>query len=164
MPESCRICGLPTAPAARMVSTRASAYRRSLPRRYATPVTRLPSMRSHCTVASVRTSRFGRFIAGRRKAFAADTRTPRRWLTSKRPLPSLSPRLKSSVGGMPHSSAAAWNASRISHESRCCSTRHSPPAPCQTDAPRQWSSDLRNTGSTLSQPHDGSPVSLAHSS
>jgi hypothetical protein len=164
MPESCSSCVLPIAPAASTVSMRASAKRRSPPRMNSTPLARLPSRRSRATCASVTTVRFFRRAMGWRNAFAAFSRTPRRWLTSNLPAPSLSPRLKSSVAGIPLSTIAARNELRISHCNRCCSTRHSPPAPCASSAPRQWSSLFLNTGSTLSHAQPPSPASRAHSS
>jgi hypothetical protein len=55
----------------------------------------------------------GRAAAGRRNAFDAFQRTPFLWFTSKRDTPLLSPRLKSSVQGMPDSIAASRKASMI---------------------------------------------------
>src|SRR6266853_1344060 len=107
MPESCRICGEPIAPAARMVSMRAPAKDSSFPRKNSTPAALRPSMRSRRTCACVITVRFGRRIAGRRNAFDAFQRTPRFWFTSNRPEPSLSPRLKSGIFGMPASAIAS---------------------------------------------------------
>src|SRR5690606_12454927 len=52
------------------------------------------------TFVRLATLRLGRPRIGRRKALAAFQRTPRRWFTSKYPQPKLSPRLKSSVGGI----------------------------------------------------------------
>jgi hypothetical protein len=106
----------------------------------------------------------GRAIAGLRNAFAALMRTPFFWFTSKRDTPSLSPRLKSSTFGIPDSAAASANASRMSHRSLGVSTRHSPPCPCFSSAPRHESSDLMNTGSTLRHAQPPSPVTCAHSS
>jgi hypothetical protein len=103
-------------------------------------------------------------MTGLRKPFDALQRTPRRWFTSKNPAPWLSPRLKSSVGGTPAWTIASRYASRISHDRRCRSTRHSPPAPCIASAPWWKSSERLKTGSTLSHDHDGSFASRAHSS
>ena len=64
-------------------------------------------------------------------------RTPLLWFTSKRDTPALSPRLKSSVHGKPDSIAASRKASMICQRARGVSTRHSPPAPCFSSAPRQ---------------------------
>jgi hypothetical protein len=164
MPESWRICGEPIAPAARIVSTRASANTSSPPRRSSTPVARFPSSRIRLTCTSVMTVMFGRLIAGLRKPFAALQRTPRRWFTSKNAAPSLSPPLKSSTFGMPACAIASRKASSTSHESRCRSTRHSPPAACISLAPPWWSSERLNTGNTLDHDHAASPAIRAHSS
>ena len=93
IPEHCMICGEPMAPAVSTVSIRAEANCDSPPRENSTPTTRLPSIRRRLTSACVTTFRLGRFITGRRNALVAFQRTPRFWLTSKKPLPSLSPRL-----------------------------------------------------------------------
>ena len=79
------------------------------------------------TSACVMTVRFGRDNAGRRKALVACQRTPRFWFIWKKALPKLSPRLNSRIFGMPHSSAASRQASRISQRRRESSTRSSPP-------------------------------------
>ena len=164
MPESCRICGLPMAPALKMTSRRASALCMLLPREYSTPVTVRPSSFSRCVNAPVITVRLGRFMAGRRKALAPLQRTPSFCVTSKRDTPSLSPRLKSSMRGTPFSTAASRKASMISHCTRGVSTRRLPPSPCFSSAPRQLSSISMKVGNTLAHDQPESPVSMAHSS
>ena len=166
MPESCKICGLPIAPADKMVSRRASANdtsRLRLSRLYSTPSTRLPARRSLCTSAPVITVRLGRSMAGRKKPFAALQRIPSFCVTSNRDTPSLSPRLKSSVSGTPFSTAASRNASRISQLVRGVSTCSSPPSPCFSSGPRQLSSTCIKVGSTFCQDQPESPVNCAHS-
>ena len=119
MPESCRICGLPIAPADSIVSRRASAI---LPRSLAADRTPRPARAGLRAAASSRARRSARsdWAASSR---AAETLSPRssarRCAGSLRSATrrSLSPRLKSSVHGMPASSAASRNASRMSHRS-----------------------------------------------
>ena len=79
------------------------------------------------------------------------------------PTPSLSPRLKSSIFGMPASPAASRNASRISHRSPGVDAPLAARA-VLSSAPRQWSSDFMKTGSTFAHDQPESPVSCAHSS
>ena len=67
-----------------------------------------------------------------KRATGVELRSPRRWLTWKYALPKLSPRLNSVIFGMPHSSAASRQASRISQLTRRSSTRSSPPTPCSS--------------------------------
>ncbi len=92
MPDSCRICGEPTAPADSSTSPRQrTCTGASVPTRSSTPrATSLSfepagasSSSSRVTCAPVSSCRFARFSAGRRKPLAAFQRTPRRWLTSK---------------------------------------------------------------------------------
>ena len=113
-PESCRSFGLFPAPALSTTPRRAATR---APSTISTPVQASPSARrsmtSRATSVPVRTARFPRPRAGRRNALAAFQRIPARWFTSKYPTPSLSPSLKSARGGIPASSQAAANASRI---------------------------------------------------
>ena len=84
MPESCRICGEPMAPAARMTSRRASS--RS-PVTSSIPVARGPASPASTairrTCAPVRTARLGRCMTGRRYAFVPLQRRPARWFIWK---------------------------------------------------------------------------------
>jgi hypothetical protein len=73
--------------------------------------------------------RFERARTGRRNAFVALQRTPLFWFIWKYAQPLLSPVLNTRIGAMPHSAAAARQASRISQRTRGSSTRTGPPAP-----------------------------------
>ena len=82
-PDSSRIFGEPTAPAARITSPAARARWRSPPRRNRTPVARPPSKTARSTSTPVSSRRLGRFSTGLRKPRAALQRRPRFWLTWK---------------------------------------------------------------------------------
>ena len=172
-PESWSSFGELIAPAASTTDRRAasgSATPRSTTPRQASPASPASST-SRSTSAPVRTTRFARPAAGRRKARAAFQRQPPFWFTSKKPTPSLSPSLKSSRRGMPACSQAATKASSTSQCSRCFSTRHSPPPPWKratAGSPpasiRQWPSWAMKSGSAFSHDHSSSPVSSAQAS
>ena len=133
IPDNCSNCGELIAPDARIVSHEASAKYVSLLRINSIPTACcLPSISLKrifvaCTLVS--TVKFGLDITCRKNPLDAFHRTPVRWLTWKRAEPKLSPPLKSNTLGIPHCVAASRHALRISHSSRCSSTRHSPPAP-----------------------------------
>jgi hypothetical protein len=76
MPEHCRICGEPMAPAERITSARAVAWRVWPPWTNSTPVARLPSNNTRVVCARVSTFRFGRLRAGLRKPLAVLQRRP----------------------------------------------------------------------------------------
>ena len=76
MPDSCSSCGELTEPPLTITSRPASAVRVPAPVAYSTPVARRPSKRMRVASAPVSTRTFGRAIAGRRKARAADMRRP----------------------------------------------------------------------------------------
>jgi hypothetical protein len=81
MPDSCRICGEPIAPAASRVSRRAVAVKRVPPPVNCTPRQSLPLFRrfdqQRSTWQPVMMVRFGRCAAGFRKALAVFRRMPR---------------------------------------------------------------------------------------
>ena len=85
MPESCRICGEPMAPAARIDLARAHRAVAAPPSwRNTTPAARPPSSTSRSTMrAGHRAAGWGGCRTGCRKALDAFQRTPRFWLTSK---------------------------------------------------------------------------------
>ena len=70
-----------------------------------------------------------------RRLLAVFQRHPLFWLTSKKPVPSLSPVLKSSRGMIPSSAAPFCTARSTSQVSRWRTTFHSPPAPWNADLP-----------------------------
>ena len=88
MPESCRICGEPIAPAASTTSRAARTCCRPAPsrprRRCSAGGRRAPARTAAASPARRSTpSGWRGRAAGRRKAFAVFQRQPRRWLTSK---------------------------------------------------------------------------------
>ena len=72
--DRCSSCGELIAPPDRMTSALARSTWRCPPRRYSTPTARPFSITTRVTNAPVTTRQFGRFIAGRRKARAAELR------------------------------------------------------------------------------------------
>jgi hypothetical protein len=88
MPDSCRICGVPTAPAASTTSRAAHTGCGATPARTtSTPWARKPllpcSSNTRLTLTPVHTRRLRRERTGCKKALLAFQRTPARWLTSK---------------------------------------------------------------------------------
>ena len=75
-PESCRSCGELIEPPQTMTSRPARTVWVRPRCSYSTPTARLPSNRSFVASAFISTRTFFRFIAGRRKARAADMRRP----------------------------------------------------------------------------------------
>ena len=133
-PDSCRICGLPMAPADRITSLPQRAVTRWPSFSYSTPTARPSSISSRRVCAWVSTFNVS-VVAVRKNAWAVFIRQPRRWFTLKYPTPSLLPVLKSSVIGRPHMAAASIQWSSTSQCRRWFSTRHSPPVLCRAEAP-----------------------------
>ena len=96
------------------------------------------------------TVRFGRSIAGCRKATAALQRMPPRCVSWYIAAPSCSAPLKSSLRGSPASTAASTNARQIGLFERESHTVSGPPVPWNSSCSRWLSSDRLKYGSRSS--------------